>query len=401
MANLPPLAPYPKASWQQQLSPAEWNALTQAWETLCQAYLSLPDDQFKKIASDEAPVTTFVSTFVHETAQDASSQPKSSALLRPVFHLASRLLNLVAPIQLLEYSFLASFAKLYPKKRTANLISQLFTNPAATAKVEASLTAIKKLLIPHLEAGIKGDLKLVESRLVALNHLLHVSPHTCTLFLAGSDFFDGLVTCFKVMNPPLRNALIATMYLCITGLVEAEPPKWAMLGDELYTLKSAADTHKQGPLNVNDSLVAELVTSTPLLKVLLRRAEASGAASDSLKKRITALETFKKGPMMRPKRLTRRKVNKGKGKETHGELQAEMHVHRLSQVTQVQDLFPDLGLGFISKCLDACADDVEQVVANLLSDSLPEHLATADRTEPLYVLLLILCIRHQPFIMIF
>jgi activating signal cointegrator complex subunit 2 len=158
-----------------------------------------------------------------------------------------------------------------------------------------------------------------------------------------------------------------------------------MLSDELYALKEAADAHKAGPLNVNDSLVPELVTSTPLLKILLRRAEDSGAATDNLKKRITALESFKKGAMVRPKRLVRRKVDKGKGKETQQDVDADIHVHRMSQITQVQDLFPDLGAGFVAKCLDEYGDDVEQVVANLLGESLPPHLASADRSEPLYV----------------
>jgi activating signal cointegrator complex subunit 2 len=130
-------------------------------------------------------------------------------------------------------------------------------------------------------------------------------------------------------------------------------------------------------------LVPELVTSTPILAILMRRAEESQAATESLKKRITALQSFKKGAMIRPKRLQKRKLDKGKGKQTHEEVQVEMHVHKMSQITQVQDLFPDLGAGFVSKCLDEYGDDVEQVVANLLSETLPHHLASADRSEPL------------------
>lgn len=58
----------------------------------------------------------------------------------------------------------------------------------------------------------------------------------------------------------------------------------------------------------------------------------------------------------------------------------------MSIVTQIQDLFPDLGAGFIVKCLDEYNDDIEQVTAHLLEDSLPAHLAAADRSEKLYVL---------------
>jgi activating signal cointegrator complex subunit 2 len=80
-------------------------------------------------------------------------------------------------------------------------------------------------------------------------------------------------------------------------------------------------------------------------------------------------------------------LDKGKGKITQQEVNADIHVHKMSQITQVQDLFPDLGSGFVSKCLDEYGEDVEQVVANLLSETLPPHLANADRSESLYVII--------------
>lgn len=361
--------------------------MLEAWLALTRACLSLSDGDFAKKAADDEFMAAFIASFMEETAESGPSTlgSYSTQLLKLIFQLSSRILTSKPPTQLLSFGFLSSFSRVYPKKHATPLITKLFNNHAPTVSIEASLTSLKKLLIPHLDSGIKGDLKLVESRLRRLNPLLHASPHACTLFLAGSDFFDGLVTCFRVMNPPLRKAIVTTMYLCLVGLTGAEPPKWAMLNDQLYALKSAADTHKAGPLNMNDSLVPELVTSTPILKILLRRAEDSGAATDNFKKRISALQVFKKGPLVRPKRLVKRKVDKGKGKMTTEDVQAEIHVHKMSHISQVQDLFPDLGAGFVSKCLDEYGDDVEQVVANLLGESLPPHLATADRSEPLYV----------------
>lgn len=308
---------------------------------------------------------------------------QSVPLLGTLLQICVRLFSLKPPVPLTGYEFLCDFSKVYPKKHSGPAVAQLFNDHGPAA--DASLTSLKKLLVPHLEAGIKGDLRFVESSLVRLNPLLHVSPHACALYLAGSDFMDGLVACFRVMNPPLRKVIITTVYLCLVGIVEDTPPKWAMMNDQLYYLKSVADSHKAGPTSGNDSLVAELVTSTPILKVLQARAEASDAATDNFKKRIAELQAFRKGPMVRPKRLKKRKVDKGKGKQTSADAHAEMHVHKMSQITQVQDLFPDLGAGFVSKCLDEYGDDVEQVVANLLSETLPPHLASADRSEPLYV----------------
>jgi hypothetical protein len=386
MPSLPPLAPFPKAPWRQRLSSQEWESLLEAWTALSHALLGLSDKDFKAALSNDDSVLTFLASFAEETAEAGTSTlgSHSTLLMRAVFQLCVRVLTFSPPQypQLLGFPFLADLARIFPRRVTVPLLQQLFRQHSTP--LESSLSSLKKLLIPQLDAGINGDLKLAESQLTRLNHLLHVSPDACTLFLAGSDFFDGLVTCFQVMNPPLRSVIITTTYLCMVGLIEAEPPKWSMLGDQLYALKSAADAHKAGPLNARESLVPELVTNTPLLNILLRRAEDAGAATDNLKKRITALEGFKNGAMVRPKRLVRRKVNKGKGKETEHQVEAEMHIHKMSQISQIQDLFPDLGSGFVAKCLAEYADDVEQVVANLLGESLPPHLANADRAEPLY-----------------
>lgn len=386
MVSLPPLAPFPQSSWRQHLSSSEWNTLLQSWTSICRAISSLSEKEIKAALVRDDSIATFLVSFAEETAEAGFTilDSHSTKLPKAVFQLVSRVLNVSPPPQLFDYAFLANIARIFPRKATAPLIAQLFQRHAAA--LEVALTALKKQIIPQLEAGIKGDLKSVEARLIRLNYLLHASSDTCTLFLAGSDFLDGLIVCFRVMNPPLRKVILTTTYLCLVGLIDTEPAKWSMLSDQLYALKEAADAHKAGPLNVNDSLVPELITNTPLLKILLRRAEDTGAATENFKKRITVLEGYRKGTMVRPKRLTRRRLDKGKGKITQQEVNADIHVHKMSQITQVQDLFPDLGSGFVSKCLDEYGEDVEQVVANLLSETLPPHLANADRSESLYVI---------------
>ncbi|KAL7790221.1 hypothetical protein V8C43DRAFT_285666 [Trichoderma afarasin] len=381
MVSLPPFAPFPKASWRQRISPEDWDALSEAWIALSQAYLDLDDAAFKQTASNNEALTIFVSTFVEETAVESGAKTISPRLLKTIFRLISRLLTICPSPRLLDVHFLAGLARMFPKKHTAPLLARLFASHAAP--IESSLLSLKKLLIPQLDAGSKGDLKLVELELTGLNPLLHASPNACILLLAGSDFFDGLVTCFRVINPPLRKTIITTVYLCLIGLIEVEPPKWSMISDQLYAIQVAAEAHKKGTLNPNDSLGADLVTNTPILKALLRKIESSTAAPSNLKNRITTLESFKTGIIVRPKKLIKRKVDKGKGVESAEDVHAEIHVHQMSQITHVQDIFPDMGAGFIAKCLDEYNGDVEQVIANLFDETLPPHLATADRTEPL------------------
>ena len=190
------------------------------------------------------------------------------------------------------------------------------------------------------------------------------------------------------MNPHLRKTIISTSYLSLIGLTEGPNPRLSLLTDQLYSLKAAADTHKAGPTNVNDSLVAELVTVTPVLKHLQDHIDGNEASSSRATSVIASLEGFRKVVGSRPNKVVKRKIDKGKGPATindedgHGS-SGEVHVHRMSLMTQVQDLFPDLGSKFIMTLLDEYGENVEQVISHLLEDSLPPHLRSADHGEAL------------------
>ncbi|KAK1993413.1 hypothetical protein LX36DRAFT_643150, partial [Colletotrichum falcatum] len=407
-ASLPPLAPFPSSQWRSKLTPQDWESLLDAWTALAQAYLALPDDQLARAASrEDSSVPSFLTSFVTElaaAAPAAATEPspvlgpsaRSRTLLKSAFSLTSRLLTTPThppPAALAAPPFLAAFSKLY-RRNAPPILSRAFVLHGPD--LELPLAGLKKSLTRSLEAGLKADLKSLEARLALLNHLLHASPHAAAFFLAGSDFLDGLVSAFKITNPPLRKVLVATAYLGLVGLTQGgtggdPPPRFGMLADVLFSLKSAAEAHRAGPLGVNDSLVAELVTVTPVLRRLLKRAEDAGAASTALKSRIAALDGFRKpggGTMRPPKRLVKRRVpdkdkGKGKGKAVADDDRVELHMHRQSQISLIQDLFPDLGSAFVSKLFDEYGDDTEVVTAHLLEDSLPPHLATADRTAQL------------------
>ena len=389
MPNLPPFAPFPSAAWRNQVVPEEWAACLDAWVSLAEGHMGLSDGDFIRISARDESIPAFLTSFMGETASSGHSilRDSASVLLRDCFVLTSRLIRSSAPpIPLLQWEYLSDLSKVYGKKRAASLLSG-FSHRALTT-LDASLSGLKKFLTKSLDLGLEGDLMLVEQRLGRLNHLVHVSPAVAEFFLAGSDFVDGLISCFKIMNPPLRSAIVTTAYLCLMGLVEGSTPKLSMLTDQLYSLKAAADAHKAGPLNVNDSLVAELVTSTPILRQLGHILDASPAQTSRAKSVVQELSAFRKpGGGMKPKRLVRRKIDKGKGVDSDGynQDQQQMHIHRMSHITQIQDLFPELGTGFVSKLLDEYGDDTEQVIAHLLEDSLPPHLRDADRSEALCV----------------
>lgn len=391
--HFPPFAPFPTAAWKELLSIDEWNASLGAWISLAEAHLSLSDADFSKQTLKDESAPLFLASFMRELASHGSALLGSSnpakLLLKDCFLLTAKILSSPSPHgSLLQWGFLSDFSRVYSKKRVGNVLSRL-SNSSQEA-IEASLGTLKKFFIKHLDEGLKGDLKAIEERLGRLNHLINASPSTASFFLAGSEFLDGLITCYRIMNPPLRKVIITTAYLILIGLTEFEPPKWSMLTDQLYSLKTAAEAHKVGPLNANDSMVAELVSTTPLLQQIEHKLELSGAENGRAKNGLRDLATFKKpGAGMKPRRLIRRKIDKGKGKnialEDHEAMSGEIHIHRMSQISQVQDLFPELGSGFVARLLEEYGDDTEQVIAHLLDDSLPPHLKGADRNEQLYV----------------
>lgn len=388
---LPPFASFPTAAWKELLSIDEWNASLGAWISLAEAHLALPDADFSKQTLADESVSQFLAPFMREVAAHGSALLGTSAparlLLKDCFLLASRALRSSSPpVAMLQWEFLSDLSHVYSKKRATSLLSSLSASSQDT--VEAFLGPLKKFLIKNLDSGLSGDLKSVEEYLRRLNHLISASPSAASFFLAGSEFLDGLIACYRIMNPPLRKVIITTTYLSLIGLVESSPPKLSLLTDQLYSLKTAAEDHKAGPTSANDSLVPELVSTTPLLQQIEHRLTASGTENTRTKNMIMDLGAFRKpGAGMKPKRLIRRKIEKGKGiaLDDHEAMSGEVHVHRMSQITQVQDLFPELGSGFVSKLLDEYGDDTEQVIAHLLEDSLPPHLSGADRAEQLCV----------------
>jgi activating signal cointegrator complex subunit 2 len=63
-------------------------------------------------------------------------------------------------------------------------------------------------------------------------------------------------------------------------------------------------------------------------------------------------------------------------------------MHLISLISQVQEVFPDLGEGFIEACLSTYDNNIETVIDRILTESLPEHLALLDHALSRYVIFL-------------
>lgn len=370
---LPPLAGVPPATIRLSIAPEEWEACLESWLTLAGLVWTRLAADTTEMTRPESSLPGFLRSFYHETVQ-ASAQdhtllsPAALRLRRTCFSLTSlALVKAKYDIGLLDFDFLAEFCRVHAKtKQLPHLMSDLFIRQDGALK--RLLEEKKTALINNLN---ENSPSIDSQALRKLVDVMRASPEASSLFMTGSDFLDALASKHEhVGSIEEKGLLVAIAYFGLVSFVKIQPPTTSPLSDQLYSLKAQAERTKP-----DHSLLADLVTNTPFTAKLKRNIEPTG--SSRLQSLLETIEVFKTPSIAHSSKHPRRKKGKGKAPQANG----EMHVHRISLVTQVQDLFPDLGSGFVLKLLDEYDDDVEQVTAHLLDDSLPPHLRVLDRSE--------------------
>ncbi|CAK4034240.1 related to CUE3 Meiotic induced gene, has a CUE domain that binds ubiquitin [Lecanosticta acicola] len=373
--DLPPFAPLPPSSIRLSLGPEEWEACLEAWLTLAQLTLRLPATDFDTNTIDKGPVPHFLASFYRELnslspGDGTLSTPRAISLRKALFKVASRAFREPGSLatELLSWSFLSNFCHVHVKSPTLQqLMSSIWKRKSET--IAPSLQKQKDLISKQLESKDAGNGFTMLSQLAPI---MHASADIGAFFMTGSDFLDSLVSAYsRSTSDPQKKSVSTVIYLGLISCVRTEVPNTSLLSDHLYTLKSQAD--KAGP---GQAVLADVVTNTTVISRIQQ--SLSGKAPERVSKLLDTLETYRAPSVARPRKAGRpRSKGKGKQKSTNGDL----HIHKMSLVTQVQDLFPDLGSGFVLKLLDEYGDNVEQVTAHLLDDSLPPQLASLDRNE--------------------
>ena len=357
--------------------PPEWEACLDSWTILARAHLLLPQNLFSLKLNKDSSVTDFLLSYLRqntivEDLNDSDAQKKKE-LRSDVFLLVHRALTDgdPTPVPLLEASFFEDLSIMYG--RNASLRELLIRTWKSTNldSLSPSFRKRKSALIRIVEDGNRStDL---EDSLYRTASLLKVLYQYGQFLMEGSDFLDSLAACYEHKSPDLQKKLLVTAYLCLASLLEPENPRISILIDHVYSLKNTSG---------HGSLLQALCSSTPFLRKL--RSTLSGPEATRAKPLLQQLSAFETTASGKPRNLIKRKINKGKSrlKEENGhDVFNNVHVHRVSLITQIQDLFPDLGSSFVVSLLDEYNDDTEQVIAHLLDDSLPDHLRQADRTE--------------------
>lgn len=394
---LPPIAPFPPAKVRDEITTEDWEACLDAWIALLELHLKLPNGDFNLISSKDDSLITFILSYISENhilllqKRTFSQDSRSKALHHKYFLLVHRFLSQAqtVPPPLLQLSFLADFSVVYRGSKALRPLLANLWDTRGGQELEPVLVKAKFRLIQGLDAAATdGPSQDLEKQLDLLIPLFHVSPDSARVFLTGSELIDASSASYKVVSHGIRNKILHLTYSGLTSLMDGKQPNFSLLFDHLYSLVNSQQEPREG----DHTLLVDLISKTPLVSRIQDRVEDSYAAR--AKPLVAKLQSI--APVMdpKPKRVAPQRVDKGKRRADINQLDDgfghdfmnNIHVHRMSLISQVQDLFPDLGSGFIIKLLDEYGDDVEMVTAHLLDDSLPAHLRNANHHEDLYAL---------------
>lgn len=365
------IAPFPAESLRSKIGPDDWQACLQAWTLFVNGHLTLSDQEFATLAGSTTNVSSFLTSYCRET----TGSPRNVAQLHGlVFRLAVRTLRLSEPPPpILHFSFLSDLCSTFgPSPVLEDLLQDVWQRK----RLEASTDFIKHKTTFIRGASSPSSRPDLDQILRHMSLLIRACPEYGRFLLAGSEFVDALVLLWSLAPSSSRRKATEVSFLAMRSLVLEPRPNASALLDQLYDLKAAAENDKNGK---QAQFLRQLVSISAILNVLKRRlGEATRTRAQPL---ISYLSTLDDGTMAR-----RRQVREGKRPQKasfgHGAV-GDVHMHRMGSITQIQELFPDLGAGFVLKLLDHYQDNVEQVTACLLEDSLPAHLSSTERSEPL------------------
>jgi activating signal cointegrator complex subunit 2 len=379
--SVPPFAPFPGKSVRENILPQEWSLYLDSWISLTELYLRLDDREFFSNLNEPSSLTDFLVSLFHELAEDPTLAPNVIALRRKSFFLLHRIFSgSNIPEQFLNWSILSKISVVFPKSEQLRSLLQTVWKQKGD-QIEKSLQTAKSSLIKSLDSKNPENARDLLDR---LGPLLKSASNAAIFMLIGSDLLDSLALAYSKTSPEFQKKLVTTAYFGLVALLEGPKPNYSLLSDHLYSLKTSAEQDKKAD-STKKNLLSDLVTNTPLLHKIRDSPITPEAAR--VKNTAAQLNAFQQSSSARSTKIIRRKIDKGKGKAKDDTLDhgtsGEVHVHRMSLITQIQDLFPDLGAGFVVKLLDEYKENIEDVIAHLLEDSLPPHLANANWSEQL------------------
>lgn len=378
MMALPPFALFPPANIRSEIPPEEWQGCLESWALLAKSNLFLSSEEFSLQITRDPSIVEFLLSYIRQNAasnENPTNRSESAKRLgRESFLLLHRIFMEVKPVPtaLLEWVCLGDFAIIYhTSKSLMELLESVWDregleNSTSMQKSKAYMIELIKKDVDKGTPKETPDLELALRRAACLSKVCYQYGQ---FLMLGSDFLDSLSTTYENASYDFQTREETIGCLCLSSLLDSRRPKFSTLIDHVYELNRASH---------GESLYKGIFSNTPLLSRM--REQIKGPEKERAKTLMADLSEFESAK----KKTVWRSLGKGKGR-AEGEYGSgaleNLRAHKLSLVTQIQDLFPDLGSGFVVRLLDEYDEDVEQVTAHLLDASLPPHLRDLDRSE--------------------
>lgn len=393
MTEWPHLAPVPPPAVRNVMCSEEWEFCLQAWTTLIEIRLEASGKEFEEHAPEDESAVSFLSSFYDQLASSFSTDlglySGKARHLRKLCFLLSRRFLLDLPVlsgKLLDWRFLGDLCCCYPSSSALKkLLSETWDKDKNKDAITSSLENAKSLVVKRLSFPVKkpaNNLDVV-SDIRKLTLLGSILPGCGQALMTGSDFLDTISDAYlEQKTEGFHRILVANVYVGLTSLLKGPKANLSLLLDQLFSLKTAAGVGTP-KVKKEPTLLSDLVCSTDLLGRLERYlASFPQKRGQDLVFSLRSYQMESK-PLHHRYQKQKKKTDKGKGRADDVPITEELHAHKMSLVTQVQDLFPDLGSAYVIRLFDFYGDNPETVVAHLLDDSLPPELKALDRHEQL------------------
>lgn len=384
---LPSFAPFPPVDVLKQLLPDELEACLGAWTLLAHGYLLLPQVMFSKKVAEEPSVTEFLVSYMSENLQVDTyllNAPKVRALRSNVFRLTHRTFmeSAAIPSQLLEYVFLENLSVLYGAPNlhghNPNLSDMIIKAWDVSSSDDAppSFAKQRASLIRALNTSKQDILTELDELFIRTACVLSVSYQYGQYLTVGSDFLDALSGYFQ-SNARVQKGIVIVAHLCLTSLIHPKKPMFSTLIDHLYAMKSSP---------AGKSMLQTLCSTTSFLRKL--RHSLSGAEAARAQPLMDELRTFKIDVKGKGKATDRKVPKHRKARRiSSSDERFAQEMERITLVTQIKDLFPELDTHVINDLLHKNNGDMERVTAHILDGSLGAHAAQPEKTSTKYVFL--------------
>ena len=379
-----PLAPVPPADIRKVIPSDVWKSCLEGWIFLIELRLRLNEKDFAHLIPKDDSTKIFLTSYFCQESTETRAGAMSHAVMekklrRLCFLLTRRYLSEVRlpDAALLDWRFLGGFCSVYGASPAVKpLLHAVWGRhgEAIGSSISEGKSIVMKQILRQDESNARGSLR-------ALTLLASTIPSAGQTLLTGSDYIDTLFERYKSPEIQLlRKDIVANVYVAFTSSIKVEPPPISLLLDQLYSLKASAQVDTKNGKR-EPTLLSNMLCSTSLLARM--EALLTGAQQKRGRDLIASLRSYQSEckPFHNKYRKPQRK-DKGKGRAVHSDA-PDVHVHKMSLVTQIQDLFPDLGSGYILKLLDYYSDEVETVIAHLVEGSLDHQLKDLDPTSSL------------------